>query len=129
MNIFDFTNDISYHKKGFEKDEIEKDYNPYVTISVFSNYPDTILLANELNILKVQPSKENHFKFLFHIVRKKQRYSKSSKKEVQNFEDANLVSEYYNVSLERSVEYLKILKEEEVKQIKEYLNSRNGLLK
>mgnify|MGYP000364806100 CR=1 FL=1 len=122
---FDFVNAINSSKKhlmrGTSNDELaEKIYNPYLTNKSLSYFPDTIELANWMNL--------NHhldhvlqFEFYLNSVRKRKRYSKWHKKDVSA--DLDAVSEYFGYSLSKAEDALKVLTDEQVQTIKEIIST------
>lgn len=129
INPFEFVNSISHTKKEFTKDEIEKYYNPYITARTLANYMDTVLLVNELNCVGVQIAPTQHFNFLYHSVRKKNRFS--SKVEKNEIEQAKvkIIAEYFNCSYEKANEYIKILTDDNVKEMKKSMEDFGGIIK
>lgn len=69
--IFSIVNNISYNKN--QSLDIS-DYNPFIVNKAFSLYPDTILISNEMNI-NHHISKKMQHDYLFHMIRKRKRWS------------------------------------------------------
>lgn len=123
MNPFDFVRAIGQTKKDVirEADDpqsAEKGYNPFIVNRAFSYHRDTIMLANQVNSM---PAASNlmQFDFLINMVRPSKRYAKWHKPEVD--ERAELVSEYFGCGPKRAREYLTLLGDKDVDQIKESL--------
>ena len=93
-----------------------KEYNPYVINTFLSLHVDTVLFANEMNTRYYIPA-ARQFVFLLHAIRPKRRYGKFPRKHVSK--DLELVSRYYNCSLVRAREYLKLHTEEQLIAIRE----------
>lgn len=120
LSPFDFLNAINSTKQDlFEDPQAEKDYNPYMVNNGLSYFYDTVLIANELNIYPEIP-KRRQFAFLNNSVSKKKRFSKWNKKEASS-DDIELVSEFYSCSNSKAIEYLKILNDDQVEEIKKLL--------
>lgn len=99
-----------------------KDYVPFQINNGMSQNLDTVLIANEMN-KKPWLSKEMQFKFYRGAVAKKKRYGKWAKVEEQaNKEDIATVSEYYDVNEQRAASYMKLLKPENIAQMRVFLN-------
>ena len=114
---FRYENSINFNKEYIEVDDsVDHKYASWRTNSVLSNFPDTVMYANELNCY---PSLDNklQYEYLFYSVRKKKRFFKKEKgKKDDNYE---LVRDYYKYNHERTKEALSILTEEQIKKIKE----------
>jgi len=79
MNPFEYLNAINSTKQNIMVDEAsEKAYNPFMVNRGLSYFPDTILLANEMNIHHQIDSKLQ-FDFMLNTIRKKKRFSKWAK--------------------------------------------------
>lgn len=123
-NPFDYVNAISYGKDdlmtGTENDELaEAAYNPYLTNKALSYFPDTLLYANEMNMLNHVANKLQ-FHYLLNTIRPKKRYSKWAKKE----EDADIeaIKEYYKYSTAKAEAALSVLSPQQINEIKRRLN-------
>jgi len=121
-NPFRYVAAINYSKEDLTNNFplFEEEYNSYLTNRSLSYFPDTVLIANEINIFNFIPK---HWQFLFYlnIVSKKKRYS--SKKWAKRSKDSNesLVMEYYNCSLQKAKEILSLLTKEQIDIIKQKL--------
>ena len=120
MNPFDHVNSVSYNKKhtmrGTENDvEAEKSYDPFLTNRSLSNYPDTVMYANEINMYPDLP-KIMQYEYYLHILRPKNRFSKWTKKDKN--EDIELIMKVfgYNVSKARSA--LSLLTPDQLSEIR-----------
>ena len=81
--------------------------------------PDTILAANEMNVVPFL-DKRMQYDYLYSTVRKKKRYSKWIKAEQDEIED--LIVEYYGVSRRRASEYASLMTDKDVAEIKAKTN-------
>lgn len=127
--VFDFVNSISFSKVEFTPEEIQKSYDPYITVLAFANHPDTIHIANALNCFKTPINKYNHYTFLYHMIRKKKRFSEFFKNQAKKNENAKIVSAYYGYSIQKAEGVLPLLKEEDLKYMSDYLNDVGGVQK
>lgn len=120
MNPFDYVNSINYNKKYLMIDEeSEKAYNSFTINRSLSYFQDTVLMANEMN-LNSHIDKKLKYDFLINIVRKRKRFSKWNKPEVDD--DLKLVKEYYGYSSEKAYQVLSILSSDQIKMLKEKVN-------
>ncbi len=119
MNVWDFVKSIN-EKKYLYEDVDKNNYSSYIVNRSFSFFPDTILLANEMNRFPSTEPKQ-HYDFLYHATTKKKRWSKWIKP--INDEDAKMLSEKLSIRYERAVELMSILTESELKTLKDNLNT------
>tara|TARA_B110000977_G_scaffold4631_2_gene6620 strand:- start:560 stop:886 length:327 start_codon:yes stop_codon:yes gene_type:complete len=99
-----------------ELPEHEKMYVPFVTNRSLSYFPDTVLLANEMNRYHHIDSKLQ-YQFLINIVRKRKRFSKWVKPEIEN--DIESVKEYYGYSNDKARQVLRLLSSEQLTIIRD----------
>lgn len=122
-NLWDYVNAINSNKQdlmtGTENDGLaEAGYVPFLTNRALSQFPDTLMYANEMN-------KHNHldnklqFDYLLNAVRPKKRFSKWAKRE--DNEGIQLVMQYYKCNIRRAQEYMQLLTSEQLGKIKEAL--------
>ena len=84
MNPFKYLNEINYGKRNIMVDEeTEKAYVPFVINRSLSYFPDTVALANEMNRYGHLESRLQ-FAFLINTIRKRKRFSKWIKPEIEN---------------------------------------------
>ena len=123
MNPFEYVNSINYTKKNIMEDE--NTYNPYMINRSLSYFQDTILAANEMNRLHIIDNKLQYH-FYINIVRKRKRFSKWNKPELEN--DLEAVKEYYGYSNEKARQALALLSLEQRNELKEKV-SKGGRTK
>ncbi len=112
MNPFEFLNDINYGKKYIMADDlVEKDYNAFMVNRGLSYFNDTALMANEMNVNHHLDSRLQ-FDFLINIIRKRKRFSKWLKPQIEN--DVEVVKEYYGYSNEKARQVLPLLSSEQI---------------
>jgi len=120
MNPFDYVNAINYSKKDImQTRDDEKAYSPYMVNRSLSYFKDTVVLANEMNKYHHLDSRLQ-FSFLINIVRKRKRFSKWVKPELEN--DLESVKRYYGYSNEKARQVLSLLSPSQIKLIKEKVN-------
>ena len=118
VSPFDFLQSIN-HSKIDIYDGNEKGYVPFVINRSLSYFPDTVALANEMNRYHHIDSKLQ-YQFLINIVRKRKRFSKWVKPEIEN--DIELVKEYYGYSNDKARQVLPLLSATQLTIIKDKVN-------
>ena len=123
-NPFDYVSSITYNKKdmmtGTENDELaESGYNPYLTNKSLSYFPDTLLYANEMNVLNHVDNKLQ-YSYLLNSIRPKKRFSKWVKK--QEDIDIEAIKQYYKYSTAKAEAALSLLSPQQINEIKRRLN-------
>ena len=117
MKLFDFLTAINSSKEQLVvDDETEKAYPAFMVNRGLSYFPETILIANEMNR---NPHIDNklQFDFFINMIRKRKRFSKWLKPEIES--DIEAVKEYYDYSNEKAKQALTLLSPEQIKIIKE----------
>ena len=116
MNPFDFLNAINQTKQNIMVDDLtEKAYNGFMVNRGLSYFPDTVLLANEMNIRHHVDSRLQ-FDFLINTIRSKKRFSKWVKPDAIEAIDA--IKEYYGYSNEKARQVLKVLTKNQIDELK-----------
>ena len=120
MKPFDFVNSINFTKKnlmrGSDNDELsEKSYAPYLTNKSLSYFTDTLLYANEMNRMHFLDNKLQ-YEFFLNSIRKKKRFAKWAKADKND--DLVMVSEYYQISLSKAKEAIRLLSTEQLYTIR-----------
>jgi hypothetical protein len=123
-NPFDYVSSITYNKTdmmtGTENDELaEAGYNPYLTNKSLSYFPDTLLYANEMNVLN-HADNRLQYSYLLNSIRPKKRFSKWVKK--QEDIDIEALKEYYKYSAAKAEAALSLLSPQQINEIKKRLN-------
>ena len=119
-NPFEYVNAINYSKQDLfaEDPPSETQYPRYIIDLAMSQYPDTVLFANEANMLQYAPARA-HFKFYLHLVERKKRYAKWGKIEQDSRIDA--IIEYYNYSREKAMEVVDLFTEQQIQSLEQKL--------
>ncbi len=117
MNPFDYLKSINTSKKNIMVDDItEKEYNAFIINKGLSFFPDTVLMANEMNI-NHHLDNRLQYDFLINIIKKKKRFTKWVKpQEVANLE---IVKEYYGYSDEKAKSVLSLLNNGQIEELKQ----------
>jgi hypothetical protein len=111
-----YENSINYTKEYQDPDNNEHKYSAWRTNSSLSLHSDTVLYANEMNMLHHLDNKPQ-YDYLFFSIRKKKRFAKREKRS----EDVNfdLIQQHYKYNNERTREALKILSEAQIDIIRQ----------
>ena len=117
---FDYVNAINFTKHdlmtGTENDELaESGYVPFLTNRSLSNFPDTILYANEMN-MKHHLDSKLQFHYLINSIRPKKRFSKWAKR--QDSDDFEAVKEYFKYNNTKTEQAISLLTPEQITKIK-----------
>lgn len=121
MNVFDFVNSITFNKQElFDDPQAEKEYVPFLVNRSLSYFHDTVLYANEMNKCAGVP-KRWQYDFLKNAIPKRKRFSKWTKKQAEGQYLAP-VMEYYKYSMDKALEVISMLSEEQLEQIKQYMD-------
>ena len=96
-------------------DDCEKAYNSFMVNRGLSYFPDTIIIANEMN-KHHQIDNKLQYQFLINMIRKRKRFSKWAK--AQKESDIDAVKEYYGYSNEKARQALTLLSPDQITIIK-----------
>lgn len=122
---FDYVNAINFTKHdlmtGTENDELaESGYVPFLTNRSLSNFPDTILYANEMN-MKHHLDNKLQFHYLINSIRPKKRFSKWAKR--QDSDDFEAVKAYFKYNNTKTEQALSLLTPDQIIKIKNKLKT------
>ncbi len=121
-NPFDFIKAINEHKDIIRESEnpeqMAKDYSAFMVNRGLSYYPDTVLYANEMNMLAHLESLLQ-FDYLLNSIRPRKRFSKWSKKREDS--DLEAVREYFGYGHTKAQQALAVLSTQQLEQMKQKL--------
>ena len=125
ISPFDFMNAVSFDKKDLIRDDenpelIEKQYNAYIINRGFSNFEDTILHANEMN-MRANLFNDAQFRYYLGALRKRKRFSKWTKAEKSA--DLDAIQQVYQCNRTVAKLYLKALSTEDLQYVHEKLQT------
>ena len=121
----DWLNSINFTKENLMEDpSVIKDYAPYIINRCLSGHLDCVLFANEMNKYSFL-DKDMQYSFYLNTLRKKKRFSPWLRKE--KVTDLEIIKQYYGYSNEKASNALKILTPEQIKFIKQRLET--GVMK
>ena len=116
VNPFEYVNSINYTKKDIMVDDIaEKAYTPFMINRSLSYFQDTVFFANEMNRYHHLDNKLQ-FHFYINIIRKRKRFSKWNKPELDS--DMDVVKEYYGYSNEKARQALTLLTPSQIEELR-----------
>ena len=116
MNPFEYLNAINSTKKDIMVDDIaEKSYNSFMVNRSLSYFPDTVFAANEMNRYH-QVDSRLQFDFLINIIRKRKRFSKWDKKQIDG--DIEMIQEYYGYNEQKAFQVLPLHTPEQIEIIR-----------
>jgi hypothetical protein len=104
-SVFRFLNSILNGRDPIMTDEDEKDYVPFLTNRGLSQNTDTIMFANEMNMM-THLTKTQQYDYLFRSVRKFKRPYKKWPKAAVDPAQLELVQKHYNYSTKRARDVL-----------------------
>ena len=118
----DWLNSINFNKTNLIEEDPStiKDYAPYIINRCLSGNIDSILFANEMNKYSFL-DKDMQYSFYLNTLRKKKRFSPWLRKD--KVTDLEIIKQYYGYSNEKASQALKILTPEQIKFIKQRLDT------
>ena len=118
----DWLNSINFTKENLieEDPSVKKDYSPYIINRCLSGNLDCILFVNEMNKYSFL-DKDLQYSFYLNTLRKKKRFSPWLRKD--KVTDLEIIKQYYGYSNEKASQALKILTPEQIKFIKQRLET------
>ncbi len=122
---FDFANEITFGKKDLlrnsENDELmQKEFGKgrFIILRALSNHIDCILYANEMNLhrgLDARPTND----YLRLSIRKQKRFGWAKREGEENVE---MLMKALQVNRQRALEYMRILSDDQLSQLRDSLN-------
>jgi len=120
MSPFEFQNEITHGKNDIMIDDLaEKSYNSFMVNRGLSYFPDTVLASNEMNRWH-QIDNRLQFDFLINIIRKRKRFSKWDKKQIDG--DIEVIKEYYGYSNQKAHQVLSLLTPDQLISLRKKVN-------
>ena len=114
----EWLNSINFTKEDLSEDI--KGYSPYVINRCLSGNLDCIMFVNEMNKYH-HLDKDMQYSFYLNTLRKKKRFSPWLRKD--KVTDLEIIKQYYGYSNEKAENALKILTPEQIKFIKQRLDT------
>lgn len=107
LNFFDLMTVINGKTKIEWTEEIESAFNTFMVNKGYSQFPDSVLVANELNQFP-DLDKKMVFYFYYYVLPKAKRFGKWDKAMKQS-EDEEMLIEYFGISRDKVPEMVKTL--------------------
>ena len=102
-------------------DEVEeKAYQPFLINKALSYHQDSVFLTNEMNV-RHGVDNRLQYQFFLNTLRKRQRFSKWQKPYVSKKLDT--VKEYYQISTRDAKDYVEILSDQQIRELKNSMKS------
>ena len=122
MELKDWLNSINFNKENLIEEDPStiRDYAPYIINRCLSGNIDSILFVNEMNRYSFL-DKDMQYSFYLNTLRKKKRFSPWLRKD--KVTDLEIIKQYYGYSNEKASNALKILTPEQIKFIKQRLDT------
>ena len=121
IELKDWLNSINFNKENLMEDPaVKKDYPPYIINRCLSGHLDCVMFANEMNKYSFL-DKDMQYSFYLNTLRKKKRFSPWLRKD--KVTDLEIIKQYYGYSNEKASQALKILTPEQIKFIKQRLDT------
>ena len=122
VELKDWLNSINFTKEDITQDDpsVIKDYAPYIINRCLSGNLDCIMFVNEMNKYSFL-DKDMQYSFYLNTLRKKKRFSPWLRKD--KVTDLEIIKQYYGYSNEKASNALKILTPEQIKFIKQRLDT------
>lgn len=115
-NPFDYVNAINYTKKNLIVDSTtEKNYNAFIINRSLSYFPDTVVIANEMNKFHLIDKKLQN-DYLINMIRKRKRFSKWHK--AVDVDDIEVIKKYYGYSNEKAHQVLSLLDKPQLTELR-----------
>lgn len=108
MNPFDYSNNITQSTENIWQGELsEKEYNPFMVNRALSQFMDTVLFANEMNMRGHIPPKQQYDFLRLAIQPKKKRFAKWHKPDVET--ETKLIADHFGLNYQVAEQYLSLL--------------------
>tara|TARA_X000000368_G_scaffold273462_1_gene216831 strand:+ start:353 stop:727 length:375 start_codon:yes stop_codon:yes gene_type:complete len=120
MELKHWLNSINFNKENLLDEDPTLKYPAFVVNKCLSGSLDSVLFANEMNKSHFLDPKMQ-YDFLLNSLRKKRRFAPWLKK--GKVEDIDAVKKYYGYSNEKAQQAMRILTKEQIKHIKQKLNT------
>ena len=122
MELKDWLNSINFTKENLieEDPDLIKEYPPFIINRSLSGHLDAIMFAIEMNKYP-NLDKDLQYHFYLNTLRKKKRFSPWLRKD--KVTDLEIIKQYYGYSNEKASNALKILTPEQIKFIKQRLDT------
>ena len=121
MTIFDILTEITYNKSDldFKNPEIDKLYDIYMINRWISMVESYIPILDACNYIKI--TKQNHYNYLKAMIPKNKIFFKYIKKDLEVTKNYQIIAKFYKVSIDNAKLYYDLLDENDIQNIKNYI--------
>jgi len=120
MSPFEFVKSINKGDCDLS-DRVSEGYVPYIVNTSLSYFPDTLILANQMNRFHFLPN-DVQYKYFINTVRPRNRYSPWNKKDEKREKRVNAVCEIYGCNRSVARTYMTLIPEEALEKIEKDYN-------
>lgn len=107
MSPFDIVKNINGHSARLDTDDVG--YDAFVINKIYSNTPDSVAFANELNQNWALPKQQQYDFYRFGLPKNMRRFGKWEKRSTDTAEDLKQIQEAYGYSRQKAIEVYPIL--------------------
>lgn len=107
MSPFDIAKNINSHGQRLETDEVG--YEPFVLNKIYSNTPDSVAFANEMNQHWSLPKQMQYDFYRFGLPKNMRRHGKWEKRSTETADDIAQIEEAFGYSRQKAIEVYPIL--------------------
>jgi len=122
-----FENNINFGRSHLDLNSEEFKYNKWRTNNSLSNFMDTVMYANEMN-MNYHITDQMHYDYLFYSIRKTKRFNKKKETDKrlerlqkEESQKLSLIQEYYKYNTAKSKAVLRVLNETQLDIIRKRL--------
>lgn len=123
-NPFIFLDRITWTKDDSWGEHEQENYVAFLINRHFSQFPDTVMYANDINMRHEQLSKEMQFRFLVNSLPKRKRFGKWKKK-TEN-PDIRVISHFMDVNPAKAEELLPLVSESKLDLMRQHYEHTAG---
>jgi len=106
-------------RSAVEADAAERAYSPFLINRTLAQFPDTVFLANQMNLYPHLPRIMQH-DFLLHAVPVGTRTPKRRPRSRVNEPDIELVGCHFNYSRPKALQAMKLLSKQQIAELREH---------
>ena len=112
-----------HYLDGDEGELYEKAYSPFIINRGLGMHEETVIPANQMNMHPDIPARWQ-YDFFFYGLRAKKRWGRWAKRNTSKYQDA--VKKFFGYSNEKAKQAIKVLQEDQLKEILEWYNTSEG---
>lgn len=112
MSFFEIAKNINSHGERLNTDADDVDYNSFMMNKLYSNTPDSVLFANELNMNWSIPKQQQYDFYRFGLSKNLRRFGKWEKRSTDDADLLKLVKEAFKYNRNKALEVIPILRDQ-----------------